>query len=52
MSLKSQFLDIRRKAAAAIKELNDKPSVPALLEALENNQTRYSGGLEMLGMQA
>jgi len=52
MSLKSQFLDIRREAADAIKELNDKPSVPALIEALENNQGRYSGGLEMLGMQA
>jgi|SRR5262245_29399221 len=52
MSLKSQFLVIRREAADAIKGLNDKPSVPALIEALEHNQTRYSGGLEMLGMQA
>jgi len=43
---------VNGEAADAIKGLNDKPSVPALIEALEHNQTRYSGGLEMLGMQA
>jgi hypothetical protein len=48
MSLKNRFLDIRKQAADAIKELNDKPSIPALIEALEDNyQARYSGGLEM-----
>gem|GEM_PF-4928722 len=52
MSLKSRFLDIRRGAADAIKELNDKASIPALVEALENNyQGRYTGGLEMAGRQ-
>lgn len=52
MGLKSQFLDIRREAANAIKELQDKPSVPFLTEALENNQVRYTGGSETQLMQA
>jgi|RhiMetdeSRZDD1v2_1073273.scaffolds.fasta_scaffold376762_1 hypothetical protein len=52
MSLKSQFLVIRQGAADAIRELQDKSSVPALIEALENNQVRYSGGLEIQSKQA
>jgi PBS lyase HEAT-like repeat len=52
MSLKSQFLNIRKEAADAIRELQDKPSVPALIEALENNQVRYTGGSETQLMQA
>ena len=48
MSLKSRFLDIRRGAADAIKEINNKASIPALIEALEGNyNARYTGGLEM-----
>jgi hypothetical protein len=52
MSLKNQSLIIRQQAADALKELQDKPSVPDLIEALENNQVRYTGGSETQLMQS
>lgn len=46
VSLEHPSLIIKRRAAKAIMELDDKDSVPALVEALEKNQGSFKGGSE------
>ena len=52
LSLKHQSLIIKRQAAEALAELEDRRSVPYLIEALENNQFLLRGGSETKILQS
>jgi hypothetical protein len=51
VSLEHPSLLIKRRAAKAIMELDDKDSVPALVEALEKNQVSFKGSSETKALQ-
>lgn len=51
LGLKARSLDLKIKAAEALAKLNDKSSVPALVEALSQNQGIIGGGTETQVLQ-
>ncbi len=51
LGLKSQFFPIKQKTVEAITEIEDKTFVPDLINALQENQSIFTGGTETEVMQ-